>query len=53
MSNFSKGGLNIGSLKSLNWGLLGKWWRRFKVEKKFFLGPNYKKHIRGGGFGKK
>ncbi|GJR97831.1 RNA-directed DNA polymerase, eukaryota, reverse transcriptase zinc-binding domain protein [Tanacetum coccineum] len=32
MSKFEIGGLNIGSLKASNLGLLGKWWWRFKVE---------------------
>lgn len=26
------GGLNIGSLKAINWALLAKWWWRFRVE---------------------
>ena len=26
------GGLNIGSLKVINWALLAKWWWRFRVE---------------------
>ena len=29
---FGRGGVNIGALKDLNWGLLGKWWWRFYNE---------------------
>ncbi|XP_071689041.1 uncharacterized protein [Rutidosis leptorrhynchoides] len=29
---YREGGLNIGSLKSKNWALLGKWWWRFRTE---------------------
>ena len=29
---FNVGGLNIGGLKELNWGLIGKWWWRFHTE---------------------
>lgn len=32
-ANFGMGGLNIGSLRALNWGLIGKWWWRFKTER--------------------
>ncbi|GKF06465.1 hypothetical protein Tco_0037133 [Tanacetum coccineum] len=33
ISKFELRGLNIGSLKASNLGLLGKWWWRFKVER--------------------
>ncbi|GJV44463.1 reverse transcriptase domain, reverse transcriptase zinc-binding domain protein [Tanacetum coccineum] len=33
LSSSEFGGLNIGSLKALNWSLLAKWWWRFKTEK--------------------
>ncbi|GJU24505.1 putative RNA-directed DNA polymerase, eukaryota, reverse transcriptase zinc-binding domain protein [Tanacetum coccineum] len=31
-SSYGVGGLNIGSLKAMNWALLSKWWWRFRVE---------------------
>ncbi|KAJ9541035.1 LOW QUALITY PROTEIN: hypothetical protein OSB04_027541 [Centaurea solstitialis] len=33
LKNYKKGGLNIGSLESMNLSLLGKWWSRFLNEK--------------------
>ncbi|GJU03619.1 mutator type transposase, partial [Tanacetum coccineum] len=33
VSSFGEGGLNIGSLKTKNLSLLGKWWWRFRIEK--------------------
>ncbi|GJZ83688.1 RNA-directed DNA polymerase, eukaryota, reverse transcriptase zinc-binding domain protein [Tanacetum coccineum] len=33
LSSSEFGGLNIRSLKALNWSLLAKWWWRFKTEK--------------------
>ncbi|GKE18873.1 hypothetical protein Tco_1426450 [Tanacetum coccineum] len=33
LSSSEFGGLNIGSLKAMNWSLLAKWWWRFKSEK--------------------
>ncbi|GKC15546.1 hypothetical protein Tco_1012328 [Tanacetum coccineum] len=33
LSSSEFGGLNIGSLKALNWSLLAKWWWSFKTEK--------------------
>ena len=30
VSKFENGGLNIGSLKVANWGLVGKWWWRIE-----------------------
>ncbi|GJS33986.1 retrotransposon protein, putative, ty1-copia subclass [Tanacetum coccineum] len=33
LSSSEFGGINIGSLKALNWSLLAKWWCRFKTKK--------------------
>ncbi|GKA59431.1 putative RNA-directed DNA polymerase [Tanacetum coccineum] len=32
LSSYGVGGLNIGSLKAMNWAMLSKWWWRFRVE---------------------
>ncbi|KAJ9564334.1 hypothetical protein OSB04_000300 [Centaurea solstitialis] len=32
LESFENGGLNVGSLKDFNWGLLCKWWWRFHSE---------------------
>ncbi|GJS77092.1 putative RNA-directed DNA polymerase, eukaryota, reverse transcriptase zinc-binding domain protein [Tanacetum coccineum] len=32
LSSYGMGGLNIDSLKAMNWALLSKWWWRFQVE---------------------
>ncbi|GJY07427.1 hypothetical protein Tco_0374481 [Tanacetum coccineum] len=32
LSSYGVGGLNIDSLKAMNWALLSKWWWRFQVE---------------------
>ncbi|KAJ9557802.1 hypothetical protein OSB04_012416 [Centaurea solstitialis] len=32
IGSFESGGLNVGSLKDINWGLLCKWWWQFHVE---------------------
>ncbi|XP_071728387.1 uncharacterized protein [Rutidosis leptorrhynchoides] len=36
LNSYENGGLNIGSLKSKNLALLGKWWWRFKTETNAF-----------------
>ncbi|GJR65479.1 hypothetical protein Tco_0011544 [Tanacetum coccineum] len=36
ISSYGMGGLNIGSLKAMSWGLLEKWWWRFRLERDAF-----------------
>nr|GEV01452.1 RNA-directed DNA polymerase, eukaryota, reverse transcriptase zinc-binding domain protein [Tanacetum cinerariifolium] len=36
ISSYGVGGLNIGSLKAMNWALLAKWWWRFRFERDAF-----------------
>lgn len=36
LREFKKGGLDVGSLKESNWGLLAKWWWRFSCESESF-----------------